>query len=96
MRVPNGQSVRCRARWNSVPTAYLGGVAAAGAIARINSIGSLAGLGGPYLIGWVREITGSTVTGMILLALLPAAAGLVVLGLGHDQKSEFAGEGGAA
>jgi MFS transporter, ACS family, tartrate transporter len=53
-------------------------------------------LGGPYLIGWVREITGSTVTGMILLALLPAAAGLVVLGLGHDQKSEFAGEGGAA
>jgi len=29
--------------------------AAAGAIALINSIGNLAGFGGPYLIGWVKE-----------------------------------------
>jgi MFS transporter, ACS family, tartrate transporter len=35
----------------TLPTAYLSGVAAAGAIALINSIGSLAGFGGPYLIG---------------------------------------------
>jgi ACS family tartrate transporter-like MFS transporter len=80
----------------TLPTAYLSGVAAAGAIALINSIGSLAGFGGPYLIGWVREVTGSTITGMILLALLPAAAGLVVLKLGDDQNSAFAEEAGAA
>ena len=33
------------------------------AIALINSIGNLAGFGGPYLIGWVKEATGSTSTG---------------------------------
>ena len=43
--------------------AWLSGTAAAGAIALINSIGNLAGFGGPYLIGWVKEATGSTSTG---------------------------------
>ena len=45
----------------TLPTAWLSGTAAAGAIALINSIGNLAGFGGPYLIGWVKEATGSTV-----------------------------------
>jgi len=34
-----------------LPTSWLSGTAAAGAIALINSIGNLAGFGGPYLIG---------------------------------------------
>jgi len=67
-------------------------VAAAGGIALINSIGSLAGFGGPYLIGWVKELTGSTITGLLVLAILPVVAALLVLSLGHDTKTEFAGE----
>lgn len=63
----------------TLPTAYLSGVAAAGGIALINSIGSLSGFGGPYLIGWIKEATGSTVMGLLVLAILPAAAGLTVL-----------------
>jgi MFS transporter, ACS family, tartrate transporter len=43
--------------------------AAAGAITLINSVGNLAG--GPYLIGWVKEATGSTSTGLLVLAVLP-------------------------
>jgi nitrate/nitrite transporter NarK len=39
----------------TLPTAWLSGSAAAGAIALINSIGNLAGFGGPYLIGWSRK-----------------------------------------
>ena len=42
----------------TLPTAWLSGTAAAGAIALINSVGNLAGFGGPYLIGWVKEATG--------------------------------------
>jgi nitrate/nitrite transporter NarK len=76
----------------TLPTALLSGVAAAGGIALINSIGSLAGFGGPYLIGWVKELTGSTVTGLLVLAVLPAVAALLVLMLGHDSKTEFAVE----
>ncbi len=63
----------------TVPTAMLTGAAAAGGIALINSIGSLAGFGGPYLIGWVKELTGSTITGLSVLAVLPAIAAVILL-----------------
>ncbi|MET0705480.1 MAG: MFS transporter [Tardiphaga sp.] len=74
----------------TLPTAWLSGTAAAGGIALINSIGNLAGFGGPYLIGWVKELTGSTSTGLLVLALMPLAAGLLVLFGKHDTKAEFA------
>jgi D-galactonate transporter len=76
----------------TLPTALLSGVAAAGGIALINSIGSLSGFGGPYLVGWVKEQTGSAITGLLVLAVLPAVAALLVLVLGHDSKTEFAAE----
>jgi MFS transporter, ACS family, tartrate transporter len=80
----------------TLPTAWLSGTAAAGAIALINSIGNLAGFGGPYLIGWVKEATGSTSTGLLVLAVLPLVGGLLVLTGGHGSKAEFAASGKAA
>jgi len=74
----------------TLPTAWLSGTAAAGAIALINSIGNLAGFGGPYLIGWVKEATGSTSTGLLVLAVLPLIGGLLVFLGGHETKAEFA------
>jgi MFS family permease len=74
----------------TLPTAWLSGTAAAGGIALINSIGNLAGFGGPYLIGWVKEATGNTSTGLLVLSLLPLAAGLLVFLGGHATKTEFA------
>src|SRR5439155_9934425 len=74
----------------TLPTAWLSGTAAAGAIALINSIGNLAGFGGPYLVGWVKDATGNTSTGLLVLSLLPLAAGLLVFVGGHDTKTEFA------
>jgi MFS transporter, ACS family, tartrate transporter len=74
----------------TLPTAWLSGTAAAGGIALINSIGNLAGFGGPYRIGWVKEATGNTSTGLLVLSLLPLAAGLRVFLGGHQTKTEFA------
>jgi D-galactonate transporter len=74
----------------TLPTAWLSGTAAAGAIAMINSIGNLAGFGGPYLIGWVKETTGNTSTGLLVLAILPLIAGILVFLGGHESKQEFA------
>jgi MFS transporter, ACS family, tartrate transporter len=74
----------------TLPTAWLSGTAAAGAIALINSIGNLAGFGGPYLIGWVKETTGNTSTGLLVLSLLPLAAGLLAFRDGHEEKAECA------
>ena len=68
----------------TLPTAWLSGTAAAGAIALINSIGNLAGFAGPYLIGWVKETTGSTSTGLFVLAVLPLIGGLLVFLGGHE------------
>src|SRR5689334_15859798 len=74
----------------TLPTAWLSGTAAAGGIALINSIGNLAGFGGPYLIGWVKDATGNTSTGLLVLSLLPLVAGLLVFLGGHETKTEFA------
>jgi D-galactonate transporter len=74
----------------TLPTAWLSGTAAAGAIALINSIGNLAGFGGPYLIGWVKEATGNTSTGLLALAVLPLIGGLLVFLGSHGSKAEFA------
>ncbi len=74
----------------TLPTAWLSGTAAAGAIALINSIGNLAGFGGPYLIGWVKEATGNTSTGLLVLAVLPLIGGLLVFLGGHESEAEFA------
>jgi MFS transporter, ACS family, tartrate transporter len=75
----------------TLPTAWLSGTAAAGAIALINSIGNLAGFAGPYLIGWVKETTGSTSTGLLVLAVLPLIGGLLVFVGGHETPAEFSG-----
>ncbi len=74
----------------TLPTAFLSGTAAAGAIALINSIGNLAGFGGPYLVGWIKETTGSTAPGLLALAVAPLVAGVIVLLLQHDRATEFA------
>jgi hypothetical protein len=52
---------------------------------------NLAGFGGPYLIGWVKDTTGSTSNGLLVLSLLPLLAGLLVFLGGHETKTEFAG-----
>jgi len=51
----------------SLPTAVLGGTAAAAGIALINSLGNLAGFVSPYLVGWLKDATQSTNIGMLAL-----------------------------
>jgi D-galactonate transporter len=63
----------------SLPTALLTGTAAAGGIAFINSIGNLGGFGGPYVVGWLKELTGDTAAGMLVLAGGLVVAGMVVI-----------------
>jgi D-galactonate transporter len=52
----------------SLPTAFLVGAGAAAGIAAINSIANLAGFLAPYLVGWLKQLTSSTDSGMYLLA----------------------------
>jgi nitrate/nitrite transporter NarK len=63
----------------SLPTAFLGGTAAAAGIAAINSVGNLAGFASPYLIGWLKDLTQSTNLGMYVLAAVLVAGCFAVL-----------------
>jgi D-galactonate transporter len=59
----------------SLPTAFLSGTAAAAGIAWINSLGNLAGYVSPFVVGTVRDRTGSTSAALIVLALSLGSAG---------------------
>lgn len=65
----------------AMTTAYLGGTAAAAGLAFINSVGNLGGFAGPYLVGVIKEQTGSNVAALLLLgcALLGMACFTLVL-----------------
>lgn len=65
----------------AMTTAFLGGTAAAAGIAFINSVGNLGGFAGPYLVGLIKDKTGSNVAALLLLgtALLGMAAFTLVL-----------------
>jgi D-galactonate transporter len=53
--------------WN-LPPALLGGIAAAAGIAFVNSVGNLAGFVSPYMLGWIKQSTGTTSVGLFILA----------------------------
>jgi nitrate/nitrite transporter NarK len=63
----------------SCATAFLGGTAAAGGIALINSLGNLAGFVSPYMVGHIKDFTHSTDGGIYLLAACLFAAAMLTL-----------------
>ncbi len=60
----------------TIPPRFLTGLAAAGGLAFINSIGTMGGFVGPYLMGWLTDRTGSFTAG------LGAMAGFLLLATG--------------
>ncbi|GJE75971.1 MULTISPECIES: MFS transporter [Methylorubrum] len=74
LSVAAGGVLTCAPLFWSLPTAFLTGTGAAAGIALINSVGNLAGFASPYVIGTLRDSTGSTAAGMYALA------GMLVVG----------------
>ena len=66
--------------WN-MPPAILTGVAAAAGIAAINSFGSIAGFLSPYLMGWLTDLTHTSVAGLLVLAVVLVAGALGALAI---------------
>jgi D-galactonate transporter len=71
------------------PTAFLSGAAAAGGIAMINSIGNLAGFGGPYAMGRLKDLTGTYTVGLLSLSAVGLIATVIVMTLRHDESVEW-------
>jgi MFS transporter, ACS family, tartrate transporter len=61
----------------AMPPMFLTGMAAAGAIAWINSLGNLGGFFGPWYVGFMQDLTGSFAGGLYGLALFGLIAAFV-------------------
>ena len=64
-------------------SSFLGGRAAAGAIALVSALGSLGGFVGPNVVGVLKDATGGYVPGMLALALALAVSAAAVFMLGR-------------
>ena len=67
----------------TLPTAILRGVAAAGGLALLNSFANLGGFAGPYLMGWVKQLTGDYTWGLLGLAGMETLAAISVILIGR-------------
>lgn len=63
----------------AIPPSFLTGAAAGGAIALINSVGNLGGFFGPYIVGYIKDVTGSFNTSMIFLGVSLVIGAAIIL-----------------
>lgn len=63
----------------SIPTSFITGSAAGGAIALINSIGNLGGFFGPYMVGFLRDLTGSFNMAITFLGISMLLSVIIIL-----------------
>lgn len=63
----------------TLPSTFLGGAAAAGGIALVNSVSSVSGFLAPFAIGLARERTGGYAASLATLAAMEAFAAVVIL-----------------
>lgn len=70
-----------RAIFWTIPTRFLTGVAAAGGLAFINSIGTMGGFVGPYMVGAIKDATGSFQMGIWAMAALLVGSALLTASL---------------
>ncbi|WP_342956375.1 MFS transporter [Paraburkholderia sp. JHI869] len=87
----------CVSAFWTLPSTFLTGAAMASGIAVINSIGALGGFAGPWLMGIVKDATGSFSGGLLCLAIVDVLAVAAVLSLpkssSHDASEDAWGSG---
>jgi sugar phosphate permease len=77
-----------RAIFWTIPPRFLTGVAAAGGLAFINSIGTTGGFVGPTVMGWLTDQTGSFSAGLLAMCLFLLVASLLAWSLRHFAPGE--------
>jgi sugar phosphate permease len=72
----------------ALATHNLTGVAAAGAIALINSLANIGGFLSPTVVGWIKEETGQFAGGLIFMAVVSIFGGVLAVCARHDASLE--------
>lgn len=65
----------------AIPPIFLGGTGAAAGIALINALGNLGGAVGPSMMGWLRDVTGGYVGGLLVLTGVLVAEAILIVSL---------------
>ena len=71
----------------ALTTEWMSAGVAAAAIAQVNAIGNLGGFFGSYLLGAIKDATGSYALGLLPLAVISALGCLLVLTIGRHERS---------
>jgi nitrate/nitrite transporter NarK len=72
----------------AMPARFLTGAAAAGGLGFINGVGNLGGLVGPWVMGWLKDVTGFYAAGMFAMAAALLITVLLTLSLKLVVKEE--------
>ncbi|MFJ4452701.1 MFS transporter [Pseudomonas sp. NPDC089392] len=71
----------------TIPQTAFAGLAIAGGIAAINTVGQLSGMVAPLLVGYINDLTGNTYMGMLALApFCFICVALILWGIPNDRK----------
>ncbi|MGB6309556.1 MAG: MFS transporter [Steroidobacteraceae bacterium] len=71
----------------TLPASILDGAAAACAIATINALGNAGGFAGPFLIGWIKDSTGSFSWGLLAVAASVLSTGMIAVLIGDGRSA---------
>ncbi len=72
----------------TIPQKAFAGLAIAGGIAAINTVGQLSGMVAPLLVGYINDLTGNTYLGMLALApFCLICVGVILWGIPDDRKT---------
>ena len=74
----------------TVPTAFLGGLAGAGAIALINSLAQFGGIISPWLMGYSKDATGDFTLGLLVIAAFCFLSVILSLFVTNDEREQKA------
>jgi ACS family tartrate transporter-like MFS transporter len=79
LAIATAGTLTARPPMNNLPAMFLGGAGATAGMALYNAIGNSGGFAGPFIIGLLKQQTGSYAMAMAALTLGPVISGLVVL-----------------
>ncbi|GAA1836929.1 MFS transporter [Pseudonocardia alni subsp. carboxydivorans] len=76
----------------ALPNAFLTGAGAAAGIGLINSFGNLSGFAGPFVAGWLKDLTGDSRAGMWVVAVMMLMSAAIVVGFRRTAQRAAAAD----
>jgi D-galactonate transporter len=74
--------------FRAMPAAFLSGAAAAAGVAYINSIANISGFVGPFVMAFIKDMSGSFDGGLLVIAAVSLVSGIATLCIHHDPELE--------